>query len=91
MLRWVILPLIVVDGIPGRDLNSINPNDVESITVLKDAAAAIYGARAANGVVLVTTKKAQRALRPLSITALIRGFLRLQCFQRWPMLRPMPK
>jgi len=50
-------PLIVVDGIPGRDLNSINPNDVESITVLKDAAAAIYGARAANGVVLVTTKK----------------------------------
>ena len=50
-------PLIVVDGIPGRDLNSINPNDVESITVLKDAAAAIYGARAANGVVLVTTKR----------------------------------
>jgi TonB-dependent SusC/RagA subfamily outer membrane receptor len=50
-------PLIVVDGIPGRDLNSINSNDVESITVLKDAAAAIYGARAANGVVLVTTKK----------------------------------
>lgn len=49
-------PLIVIDGIPGRDLNSINPNDVESITVLKDAAAAIYGARAANGVVLVTTK-----------------------------------
>jgi TonB-linked SusC/RagA family outer membrane protein len=50
-------PLIVVDGIPGRDLNSLNPNDVESITVLKDASAAIYGARAANGVVLVTTKR----------------------------------
>ena len=49
-------PLIVVNGIPGRDLNSINPNDVESITVLKDASAAIYGARAANGVILVTTK-----------------------------------
>jgi len=49
-------PLIVVNGIPGRDLNSINPNDIESITVLKDASAAIYGARAANGVILVTTK-----------------------------------
>ena len=50
-------PLIVIDGIPGRDLNSINPNDVESISILKDASAAIYGARAANGVVLVTTKR----------------------------------
>ena len=50
-------PLIVVDGIPGRDLNSINANEVESISILKDASAAIYGARSANGVVLVTTKK----------------------------------
>lgn len=50
-------PLIVVDGIPGRDLNSINPTDVESVSVLKDASAAIYGARAANGVILVTTKR----------------------------------
>jgi len=50
-------PLVVIDGIQGRDLNSLNPNDVESITVLKDASAAIYGARAANGVILVTTKK----------------------------------
>jgi TonB-linked SusC/RagA family outer membrane protein len=49
-------PLIVIDGIPGRDLNSLNAQDVESITVLKDASAAIYGARAANGVILVTTK-----------------------------------
>lgn len=49
-------PLIVVDGIPGRDLNSINSNDIESISVLKDASAAIYGARAANGVILVNTK-----------------------------------
>jgi TonB-linked SusC/RagA family outer membrane protein len=47
---------VVIDGIQGRDLNSINSNDVESITVLKDASAAIYGARAANGVILVTTK-----------------------------------
>lgn len=49
-------PLIVVDGIPGRDLNSINPADIENISVLKDASAAIYGASAANGVILVTTK-----------------------------------
>lgn len=51
-------PLIVVDGIAGREtLDRINPNDIESITVLKDASAAIYGARAANGVILVTTKR----------------------------------
>ena len=52
-------PLIVLDGMPfDGALNSINPNDVESMTVLKDASAsAIYGARGANGVVLITTKK----------------------------------
>ena len=50
-------PLIVVDGIPGRDLNSLEPGDIESLTILKDASAAIYGARAANGVILVTTKR----------------------------------
>jgi len=49
-------PLILVDGVP-MDLNLINPNDIESVSVLKDAAAAaVYGARAAFGVVLVTTK-----------------------------------
>lgn len=52
-------PLIVIDGVPGRagGLNRLNPNEIESISVLKDAAAAIYGSRAANGVVLVTTKR----------------------------------
>ena len=50
-------PLIIVDGIPTISLNGINPNDVESYTILKDAAsAAIYGARAPYGVVLITTK-----------------------------------
>ena len=50
-------PLVLVDGVP-MDLNRVNPNDVESISVLKDAAAAaVYGARAAFGVILVTTKK----------------------------------
>ncbi|MDO1448575.1 TonB-dependent receptor [Rhodocytophaga aerolata] len=49
--------LIVVDGIPGRSLDRIDPNSIESITVLKDASAAIYGAQAANGVILITTKR----------------------------------
>lgn len=49
--------LIVVDGIVGRDMASIRPEDVESVTVLKDASSAIYGARAANGVILITTKR----------------------------------
>ena len=51
-------PLYVIDGVAGGDINALNPNDIESIDILKDAAsAAIYGARAANGVVLVTTKQ----------------------------------
>ena len=55
-------PLIVVDGVAGGDLSSIAPSDIESIDILKDAAsAAIYGARAANGVVLVTTKQAKKS------------------------------
>ncbi|WKN31511.1 TonB-dependent receptor [Porifericola rhodea] len=51
--------LVVVDGVPGQigGLERLNPNDIESISVLKDASAAIYGSRAANGVILVTTKK----------------------------------
>ena len=50
-------PIVIVDGVT-RDMNDINPNDIESIEVLKDAASAgIYGARASNGVILVTTKK----------------------------------
>lgn len=50
-------PLIVVDGIADRSFSHLNPEDIESISVLKDASAAIYGARAANGVILVTTKR----------------------------------
>lgn len=51
-------PLWVVDGVPSEDIDQINPYDIESIEVLKDAAsAAIYGARSANGVILVTTKR----------------------------------
>jgi len=50
-------PLIVVDGVIGRNISRLNPSDVLSVTVLKDASAAIYGAQAANGVILVTTKR----------------------------------
>jgi len=51
-------PLYVIDGVANGDINTLNPSDIESVDVLKDAAsAAIYGSRAANGVVLVTTKQ----------------------------------
>lgn len=55
-------PLIIVDGAPySGDMNNLNPNDVESMTVLKDAASsALYGARGANGVIIITTKKANQ-------------------------------
>ncbi len=51
-------PLVVIDGVPAGGLNDVNPNDIASIEILKDASSsAIYGSRAANGVVLITTKK----------------------------------
>ncbi len=53
-------PLILIDGVPGAALEALDPNDVASITVLKDGSAqALYGIRASNGVVLITTKSAQ--------------------------------
>ncbi|MEJ0103923.1 MAG: TonB-dependent receptor [Bacteroidota bacterium] len=68
-------PLVVIDGILGRDMNSLNPNDIESISILKDASAAIYGARAANGVILITTKKGKEGT-PLTINySFFQGFL----------------
>ena len=58
-------PLFVVDGIPGVDINTININDVESISVLKDAAsAAIYGSSAPYGVIIVTTKQGNMGEKP---------------------------
>lgn len=53
-------PLIMIDGVERPDFGRINPNDIENISVLKDASAAIYGARAANGVILVTTKRGSK-------------------------------
>src|SRR5690554_397193 len=56
-------PIVIADGVPVGGINDINPNDIESIEILKDAAAqAIYGARASNGVILITTKRAQEGI-----------------------------
>lgn len=74
-------PLIVVDGIPGRSLSDVDPVDVASISVLKDASAAIYGATAANGVILVTTKKGKSGLPRLSY----------QFYQGWMTPTVLPK
>lgn len=61
-------PLWVVDGVPSTDIDQINPYDIESIEVLKDAAsAAIYGARSANGVILVTTKRGNESTPVLEV------------------------
>lgn len=58
-------PLVVIDGIIGGDLNTLNPNDIASVSVLKDAgSAAIYGSRSANGVILVTTKGGKLNQKP---------------------------
>ena len=58
-------PMIVIDGVPGGDMSTVSPSDIESISVLKDASsAAIYGAQAANGVILITTKKGTRSGQP---------------------------
>ena len=64
-------PLIVVDGMPfDGDLNLINSNDIESMTVLKDAASnALYGARGANGVIMITTKKGKNGDAKVSVDA----------------------
>lgn len=62
-------PLVVIDGIPGGHLSSLNQDEIESIDVLKDASAgAIYGTRAAGGVILVTTKKAKEGSFKISYT-----------------------
>ena len=58
-------PLVVIDGIPGGNLDILNPEDIQSISVLKDAASSsIYGVRGANGVILVTTKKGKEGKQP---------------------------
>ena len=66
-LRGDTGPFIVIDGVPGGDLNSVSPQDIESISVLKDASsAAIYGSRSAGGVILITTKRGSAARSQVS-------------------------
>jgi TonB-linked SusC/RagA family outer membrane protein len=65
-------PLIVLDGVPmfgSGDLYQINPNDIASVTVLKDASAAIYGSRAQDGVILITTKRGKSGKTSVSLTS----------------------
>ena len=53
-------PLVIIDGVQGGSLSDLNPDDIETVDVLKDASStAIYGSQGANGVIIVTTKKAQ--------------------------------
>ncbi|WP_109696083.1 TonB-dependent receptor plug domain-containing protein [Chitinophaga deserti] len=59
-------PLVVIDGIPRDGFQRLNPNDIENISVLKDASAAIFGSRAANGVILITTKRGKSGKPSLS-------------------------
>lgn len=60
-------PLVVIDGVPGASMNIVSPQDIESVSVLKDAsAAAIYGARSANGVIIITTKKGKEGHSTIS-------------------------
>ena len=59
-------PLILVDGNVVEDLSVVNPNDIESMNILKDATAGIYGVRAANGVILITTKTGRKEM-PLTV------------------------
>jgi TonB-dependent starch-binding outer membrane protein SusC len=62
-------PLVVIDGVPDRPggLDRLNPRDIENITILKDASAAIYGSRAANGVILITTKRGREGAPQFSL------------------------
>ncbi|MEZ4773300.1 MAG: TonB-dependent receptor [Bacteroidia bacterium] len=62
-------PIVIVDGVPVGNINDINPNDIASLEILKDAAAqSIYGARASNGVILITTKRGKEGRSSVSYT-----------------------
>lgn len=83
-IRNMGTPLYVIDGVPSdaANFNNLGQNDIESISILKDASAAIYGLRAANGVILVTTKRGKAGDGPARIN--ISGYYGLQNFTRYP-------
>lgn len=82
-------PLIVIDGVPSRagGMDRLNPNDIESVSVLKDASAAIYGSRAGNGVILITTKKGKSGQPQLTYD----GFWGIQRPTRVPKMAGSPE
>ena len=82
-------PLIVIDGVPSRagGIDRLNPNDIESVSVLKDASAAIYGSRAGNGVILITTKQGKSGKPQLSYD----GFYGIQRPTRTPKMSNSPE
>ena len=73
-------PLVVIDGVPSSDLSALAPSDIASLTVLKDGAAAIYGARAANGVIVVTTKRGKAGKATVNFSSMYK----LSSFTREP-------
>jgi TonB-dependent starch-binding outer membrane protein SusC len=76
-----IQPLIVIDGVIGASLDNLDPNDIESVSVLKDgSAAAIYGSRGSSGVILVTTKRGSK--RPGAVNASYNGYVSAATIQR---------
>jgi len=80
-------PLLIVDGVPDRDINNIDPEDIESFTILKDATAtAVYGTRGANGVIIINTRKGKAGKPSISaeIQQGITGFTYLPKFVDGP-------
>ncbi|HEX5651830.1 MAG TPA: TonB-dependent receptor [Chitinophagaceae bacterium] len=72
-----IVPLYIVDGVPMKNINALNPKDIQSMEILKDAAsAAIYGSRSANGVIIITTKRGEEGKPQINIDYL-RSYSRL--------------
>jgi TonB-linked SusC/RagA family outer membrane protein len=68
-------PLVVIDGVPAGSISDVNPNDIATIEILKDASSsAIYGTRAANGVVIITTKRGATGVKPNLDVNLFHGF-----------------
>jgi len=72
-------PLVIIDGVQGGSMGDINPSDVESIDVLKDASStAIYGSQGANGVIIITTKKAEKGKMNISYEGYVTGAFRTE-------------
>ena len=82
-------PLYILDGVPisASDFNTVNPADIESISVLKDASStSIYGARAANGVIVITTKRGRKAERPRIDYRMQLGFSQIANNGKWDLM-----